>query len=84
MNFFLFQFQIDNAARVVEKGLGVQLFKHSLTEEKIYNAIQQVINNKRSMMLKFQLWKLFWIQIVILKQYGWQCLFGLLIIETTV
>ncbi len=39
--------QMDNAARIVENGLGVQLFKSYLTEENIYQAIAEVISNKR-------------------------------------
>jgi UDP:flavonoid glycosyltransferase YjiC (YdhE family) len=38
---------LDNAARIAENGLGVRLHKNQLTEEKIYNAIIEVIKNKR-------------------------------------
>jgi len=39
--------QMDNAARIVENGLGVQLFKNYLSEAKIFEAISEVVSNKR-------------------------------------
>jgi hypothetical protein len=39
--------QMDNAARIVENGLGVQLFKNNLSEAKIFEAISEVVSNRR-------------------------------------
>jgi hypothetical protein len=38
---------MDNAVRMVEKGFGVQLSKNNLNKDNIYQAISEVINNKR-------------------------------------
>ncbi len=39
--------QWDNAARVVSKGMGIQLDSKKITEKTLYAAISEVIGNKR-------------------------------------
>ena len=39
--------QVDNAVRIQDKGLGVSISKHNLNGDKILNAIQEVLKNKR-------------------------------------
>ena len=43
----IFADQVDNAARIKDKGLGVLVSKHQLTVNKIYDAIQEVLKNER-------------------------------------
>ena len=43
----IFADQVDNAARIKDKGLGVLVSKHQLTVNKIYDAIQEALKNER-------------------------------------
>ena len=39
--------QVDNAVRIQDKGLGVAISKHELSEDTIFDAIQEVLKNER-------------------------------------
>ena len=39
--------QVDNVVRIQDKGLGVAVSKHELSDENVYDAIQEVLRNER-------------------------------------
>ena len=39
--------QVDNVVRIQDKGLGVAVSKHELSDENVYDAIQEVLRNDR-------------------------------------
>ena len=39
--------QVDNVVRIQDKGIGVAISKHKLSDENVYDAIQEVLRNER-------------------------------------
>ena len=47
--------QVDNVVRIQDKGLGVAVSKHELSDDNVYVAIQEVLRNERYVFVTFSL-----------------------------